>query len=70
VNEIPAPAGGVARQKYRWPWFLAAAVLLGLVLAVLWMSVAIERARRMRHLDAPPGNVDPTRASSHEMFSA
>jgi hypothetical protein len=42
--------------RYRWPWFVLAAVLLGVVLAVMWMSYAVHRERQERDLDAPlPG---------------
>ena len=36
-NEIPPG------QKYRWPWFVLAAVLLGIVLAVVWMGFAVKK---------------------------
>ena len=41
------------RPRYRWPWFVLAAVLLAAALAVLWMSREIERTRRIRDLNAP-----------------
>jgi hypothetical protein len=41
------------RRRYTWPWFVLAAVLLAIALAVLWMSKEIERARRIRNLNAP-----------------
>ncbi len=40
-------------RRYRWPWFLLAAVLLAIALAVLWLSKEIQRARRIRDLNAP-----------------
>ena len=42
------------RPSYRWPWFVLAAVLLGIVLAVLWMSQEIARTRRSRDWNVPP----------------
>jgi len=42
------------KRRYTWPWFVLAAVLLGIALAVLWMSKEIERARRIRDAN-PPG---------------
>jgi hypothetical protein len=43
---------------YRWPWFVLAAVILGIALAFLWMSVAVRRIREQRTADplaAPSG---------------
>ncbi|SPE59038.1 hypothetical protein SBV1_2980012 [Verrucomicrobia bacterium] len=42
-----------ARPRYRWPWFVLAAVLLALLLAFLWMSKEIERTRRIRDANSP-----------------
>jgi drug/metabolite transporter (DMT)-like permease len=42
------------QPRYRWPWFVLAGVLLGFLLAVLWMSKEIERTRRIRDANAPP----------------
>ena len=42
------------QRRYKWPWFVLAAVLLAIVLAVLWMSKEIARTRRIRDLNAPP----------------
>jgi hypothetical protein len=44
--ESTSPSGG--RPRYRWPWFLLAAVLIGLILAFVWISREIERTRRLR----------------------
>jgi Na+/melibiose symporter-like transporter len=41
------------KQRYSWPWFLLAAVLLGIVLAIVWMSHEVERTRRNRDFTAP-----------------
>jgi hypothetical protein len=37
-----------ASPRYRWPWFVLAAVILGVVLAIAWMSVAVHRIREQR----------------------
>jgi len=37
-----------AKPRYRWPWFLLAAIMLGAVLVVIWMSVAVRRVREQR----------------------
>ncbi|MFZ0828624.1 MAG: hypothetical protein WAO02_14485 [Verrucomicrobiia bacterium] len=42
--------------RYRWPWFVLAAFLLGVVLAIAWMSFAVHRERQERDLYSPlPG---------------
>src|SRR5438093_6754750 len=45
--------GTAAKPRYKWPWFVLAAILLGVVLAFLWMSGEIERTRRIRDLNSP-----------------
>jgi hypothetical protein len=40
--------------RYRWPWFVLAAVLLGILLSVLWMSVAVRRTREQRESNPFP----------------
>jgi hypothetical protein len=41
------------QRRYIWPWFLLGGVLLGILLAVLWMSKEVERMRRIRDANAP-----------------
>jgi len=42
---------------YRWPWFVLAAFLLGVALAIVWMSFAVHREKEERDLNAPlPGS--------------
>jgi hypothetical protein len=50
-GNLPDPGN---RRHYTWPWFVLAAVLLAIALAVLWMSKEIARTRRIRDLNAPP----------------
>jgi hypothetical protein len=45
-------------RRYRWPWFVLAAVLLALALAALWLSKEIQRARRIRELNAPASQAE------------
>jgi hypothetical protein len=40
-------------RKYRWPWFVVAAVILALVLAAVWLSFEIRRTQRIRQLNSP-----------------
>jgi hypothetical protein len=39
------------RPRYRWPWFVLAAFVAFVVLAIVWMSVAVHRARQQRDAD-------------------
>jgi flagellar biosynthesis/type III secretory pathway M-ring protein FliF/YscJ len=49
IPNSPAP-----KQRYTWPWFVLAALVLAVVLAILWLNREIERTRRFRDLNAPP----------------
>jgi hypothetical protein len=51
TSHPPHPEG---KRRYKWPWFVLAAVLLAIALAVLWMSHEIARTRRIRDLNEPP----------------
>jgi len=43
--------------RYHWPWFVLAAFLLGVALAIVWMSFAVHREKQERDLNAPlPGS--------------
>lgn len=44
-----APAG----RRYTWPWFVLAAILVAIALAVAWMSREVQRARRIHDINAP-----------------
>ncbi|HSU56739.1 MAG TPA: hypothetical protein VLT36_21960 [Candidatus Dormibacteraeota bacterium] len=44
---------GNSPRSYKWPWFVAVAVLLAIVLAVLWMRHEIDRTRRIRDANSP-----------------
>jgi hypothetical protein len=41
------------KPRYSWPWFVLGAIVLAVVLAVIWMSKEIARARRIHDLNAP-----------------
>jgi bacteriorhodopsin len=36
------------KQKYRWPWFVLAAVVLFFALAVLWVAIAAKKVEQQR----------------------
>jgi bacteriorhodopsin len=42
------------KRTYRWPWFVLAAVILAIILAVVWMSFEIKRQKRIRELNSSP----------------
>jgi hypothetical protein len=48
VDDLNEPA-----PRYRWPWFVLAAVVLGVVLAIVWMGFAVHRERQERDVNAP-----------------
>ena len=50
-DEIPP------KQNYKWPWFVAAAVLLFIVLAVVFVGFKARQIEQERDFNAPlPGN--------------
>jgi hypothetical protein len=50
TGNVPDPK---KQRRYTWPWFVLAAILLAIALAVLWMSKEVERARRIHDLNSP-----------------
>jgi len=46
-DEIPP------RRNYKWPWFVAAAVVMGIILAVVWLGYAVHREKQERNFSAP-----------------
>ena len=43
-------------RRYQWPWLVLAAFLLGVALAILWMSFAVRKVEQERDVNAPlPG---------------
>jgi hypothetical protein len=39
--------------RYKWPWLVLAAVVLGVVLAIVWMSFAVKREKEERDFNSP-----------------
>ena len=40
-------------RRYKWPWFVLAAVVLFIALAVLWVTLAAEKVEQQRDYSAP-----------------
>jgi len=47
-NDKDKQQNSATQRRYIWPWFVLAAFLIAILLAVLWMSREIERTRRIR----------------------
>lgn len=41
------------KRNYKWPWFVLAAVLLFIALAVFWVSLAVKKEEQQRDFGAP-----------------
>jgi hypothetical protein len=41
-------------RHYRWPWWVLAAFLLGVALAVLWMVFDVRTIEQERNFNTPP----------------
>ncbi|HEY2083901.1 MAG TPA: hypothetical protein VGI88_14050 [Verrucomicrobiae bacterium] len=46
-------------QRYTWPWFVLGMVLLGFVLAIIWMTVLVRKTREQREYNAWPAPTRP-----------
>ena len=51
-----------ARPSHRrlWPWFLLLLILVGVLLAILWLSVEVRRLKERRQYYIPTGETNPT----------
>jgi C4-dicarboxylate-specific signal transduction histidine kinase len=47
TDQKAAPPGD-EKPRYRWPWVVAAFVLLAIALAILWMSHEVARTEQIR----------------------
>ena len=52
-DRMGEPNEDMPKRRYRWPWIVAAAVLLGAVLAIFWMSLEVRKVEQERNLSAP-----------------
>jgi F0F1-type ATP synthase assembly protein I len=51
---MSAPENHSPQPKFKWPWFVLAAVLLGAVLAVLWVTAAAKKVEQQRDFSPIP----------------
>ena len=40
-------------RRYKWPWLVAVGLVLGIVLAVVWMRIAVKTVERERDWNGP-----------------
>jgi hypothetical protein len=50
-----------APRRYRWPWVALAFVVLGIVMALIFMIVAVKKIERERDYSAPLPGTAPLR---------
>ena len=48
-------------RRHKWPWLVAAAAVLGIVLAIVWMTFAVKKVERERDFNSPVPGGAPTR---------
>lgn len=51
--DSPPPTG--ARPRYIWPWYIAAAMVLGVVIAVFAIRAEANRVKQQKQYQLPPG---------------
>src|SRR6185369_13234513 len=44
----PEHAQAPSQRRYRWPWLILAALILGIVLMVLWVLGAVRRVQQIK----------------------
>lgn len=48
-------------RRYTWPWFVLGFVVLGIVLAIFWVSLAVKKIQQQRETNEPVPTSSPTR---------
>jgi hypothetical protein len=48
------PSPNPPPRRYRWPWIVAAALILWVLLAVVWMLFAVRQVEERREQGATP----------------
>ena len=42
------PESKEEKRRYRWPWFVLGAAIIGALLTIVWVAVAVQRAKQIR----------------------
>lgn len=50
------PDNNSPRQNYKWPWFVLAAVVLAIVLAVVFVAIAAKKVEQQRDFAPMPAS--------------
>jgi hypothetical protein len=45
--------GCPVKRIYKWPWFVLAAAVAGILLALVWMGYAVHRQKQEQDFNAP-----------------
>jgi uncharacterized membrane-anchored protein YhcB (DUF1043 family) len=52
---IDSPPPTEPRPRYIWPWYIAAAMVLGVVIAVFAIRAEANRVKQQKQYQLPPG---------------
>jgi len=50
------PSSNTPPRRYRWPWIVAIALILWVLLSVMWVRVAVRHVEEERDFSAPSAN--------------
>ena len=53
TGRVTEPDDNLPKRNYKWPWFVLAAVILFVALAILWVALAAHRLKEERDFSAP-----------------
>jgi hypothetical protein len=56
---MTAPNGNSPGPRYKWPWFVLAAALLGIALTIVWVWYAAQREKSEHNFNAPLPSQSP-----------
>ena len=56
IKKMSASENHSPQRNFKWPWFVLAAVLLAIVLAVLWVTVAAKKVAQQRDFTPLPAS--------------
>lgn len=47
------PDDKMPKRHYKWPWIFWGMIVLGIILAIIWMSFAVQKVERERGVNTP-----------------